>query len=211
MAILFLCVVPAHAAVVHLVGDTVDFFYDNAQPGMAAYGTLTAVGDSIFAQPTNFRAESLNGGNVTFSALGTVVVVTKSGYKFKSVTVVQQGDYQLSGNGASVSSQATLDVTDSSVPATTVSTALASSSNFTVPDVLTAWSNSAVVNLDTMMWSGVSSIDLTLDSTLNASTSANGEQAMIQNKLVGSGLMTVVTTPVPLPAAIPANNHRPMI
>ncbi|HHH44186.1 MAG TPA: hypothetical protein ENK49_08610 [Gammaproteobacteria bacterium] len=200
---LLLCSTSAHATIVHLAGDTVDFFYDDAQPGMAAYGTLTAVGDSIIALPTNFFAESLNGAGLSsFSALGTVTVVAKSGYQFKSVAVAQQGDYQSSSGSTSVSTSADFDVTDSTVPATTVSTPLVSTDDFTVKGGLTAWSSSASVDLSTPMWNGVASIDLTLDSLLTASTGANGESARIQNKLVGSGLMTVVTTPVPLPASL---------
>ncbi len=200
---LLLCALPAHAVLVHLPGATVDFYYDSAQPGMAAYGTLTAVGDSIIAQPTDFFAESLNGaGPSSFSALGTVTVVAKSGYRFKSVAVEQQGDYQMSSGSTAVSTSADFDVTDSGVPATTVSTPLVSSDDFTVKNVLTPWSSTASVDLGTPMWNGVTSIDLTLDSLLTASSGASGESARIQNKLVGSGLMTVVTTPVPLPASL---------
>ena len=201
-AAVLLFAVPAYSAVIMLPGNTVNFFYDDNQPGMAAYGTLTAVNDSIFATPTGFRAESADGINDMFSALGTVIVVLKSGYKFESVTVAQQGDYQLDGVGAAVTSSAILDVSDTAVPTTTVSTALGSTSDFTIQGSLTSWSSDATVDLSTAMWNGVGSIDLTLDSMLDASTLNQGELAFIQNKLVGSGLMTVVTVPLPLPAGL---------
>jgi len=33
----------SNAATVHLIGETVDFYYDDAQPGMSAYGPLIMV------------------------------------------------------------------------------------------------------------------------------------------------------------------------
>lgn len=190
------------AAIIHLSGSTVDFYYDDAQPGMAAYGTLSAVGDSIFATPTDFFAESSNGGSDIFSALGTVTVVAKPGYQFDSVLVGQQGDYQMNGAGTAVSTTGDLDVTETGNAANIVSVALVSSSNFTLQDnQLHPWSSAVSVNMGTPQWNGISSIDLTLDSILNASTTINGEFARIQNKFVGGGLVTIVTSPVPLPAS----------
>ena len=192
----------AHAVIIHLPGATVDFYYDDAQPGMAAFGSLNVVGDSIFAQPTNFFAEALNaGGSDSFSALGTVMVVAKSGYVFDLVQVGQQGDYTLSGAGASVSAAATLDVTDSNNAATTVSTPLASTSDYTLQGT-NPWDSLAPVDLSTPFWSGVSSVDLTLDVLLTASTTTAGESARIDNKFTGGGLVTIQTTPIPVPAAV---------
>ena len=196
-----LIAMPLQAAIVHLSGTTVDFYYDDAQPGMAAYGMLTAVGDSIFAQPTDFYAEAIDGGNNSFSALGTVTVVAKAGYAFDLVQVAQQGDYMLNGTGTAVTVAADLDVTDTANSATTVNSPLTSSSDFTLPG-LNSWSSLTTVDLSTAMWNGVTSIELTLDALLTADTAAIGELARIQNKLTGGGLVTVMTTPVPLPASI---------
>ena len=52
------------------------------------------------------------------------------------------------------------------------------------------------------MWNNISSIELSLDSMLGATTLANGEQAFNQSKLVGGGMVTVETTVVPVPAAV---------
>ena len=169
---------------------------------MAAFGTLTVVGDSIFAQPSDFFAQATDGGIDSFAALGTVTVVAKAGYEFDLVQVAQQGDYTLSGAGATVSVSAILDVSDSSNAATTVSTPLSSSSDFTVQDALTGWSSLASVDLSTAFWNGVTSIDLDLDTLLSATTAANGEFARIDNKFTGGGLVTVMTTPVPLPPSL---------
>jgi len=192
----------AHAVIIHLSGTTVDFYYDDAQPGMAAFGSLNAVGDSIFAQPANFFAAASNaGGSDSFGALGTVTVVAKTGYAFDLVQVAQQGDYTLSGAGAAVSAMATLDVTDTTNATTTVSTLLSSGSDYTLQGT-NPWSSLASVDLSTALWNGVSSVDLSLDVLLAASTTSAGESARIDNKLTGGGLVTIMTTPIPVPAAV---------
>jgi len=191
----------AQAAIVHLEGATVDFYYDDAQPGMAAYGALSAIGDSIFATPTTFIAESLNGTGDSFSALGTVQVVLKSGYRFDSVQVAQRGDYLLNGAGASVSVSGDLTIEDSSNPATALSTTMTSSSDFTINDnALHAWSSSGA--FDVSSWTTVTSVDLSLDTMLLANTGAAGERAYIEKKFTGGGLVTIMTTPIPVPAAV---------
>ena len=188
------------AAIVHLPGDTVDFYYDDAQPGIASYyGSLFAVGDSIIATPIDFFAESTNGipaGPQTLNVVGTVVVVAKPGYEFTEAQVAQQGDYTLQGAGAAVSASAVLDVTDSNNSLTTVSSPLVSTDDYTLPGT-NNWSSFVSVDLSTAMWSGVNSIELELDATLSATTAANGELARIENKLTGGGLMTIMTVPVP--------------
>lgn len=193
----------SHAAIVHLSGSTVDFFYDDAQPGIANfYGSLIAVGDSIVAQPTNFFAEAVDaGGTDTLSVSGTVTVVAKPGFSFDSLLLAQQGDYILNGAGASVSVASSLDVTDTNNAATSVSSALTGSSDFTLQGT-NPWSIDATVDLSLPVWDSVNSIDLSLATLLTADTTNAGEHARIQNKLTGSGLVTVMTTPVPLPASI---------
>ncbi|VAW52823.1 hypothetical protein MNBD_GAMMA05-576 [hydrothermal vent metagenome] len=195
----------ANAAIVYLPGTTVDFYYDDAQPGMAAFGALTVVGDSIFTQPSNFLAESIGvaGGNVdVFAAFGTITVVAKSGYQFSGATVVQQGDYIVDGAGASVSSVGDLTVTDSNNAATNAVTAMVNSGLGIDDGLLQAWSSIGQFDLSTPTWDSVNSIELSLSSTLTASTLILGEYAFIQNKLVGGGLVTIETSPVPVPAAL---------
>jgi len=191
----------AQAAIVHLEGTTVDFYYDDAQPGMAAYGELSVIGDSSFANPTSFFAESLNGTGDSFSALGTVQVVLKSGYRFDSVQVAQRGDYLLNGAGASVSVSGDLTIEDSSNPATVLTTTMTSSSDFSINDnALHAWSSSGA--FDVSSWTTVASVDLSLDTMLFANTGAAGERAYIEKKFTGGGLVTIMTTPIPVPAAV---------
>ncbi len=192
------------AAIVHLAGDTVDFYYDDAQPGMAAYGSLTAVGDAIFATPDQFQAEvGGNGGVVTFSALGTVTVVVKPGYAFDAISVAQEGDYLVSGIHSSVNVTGNLSVADSNNPATSEALVM-SNSGLGMNDGQThTWTSSGSFDLSTAMWNGVNSVELSLDTLLQASTpDSSGDYAFIQNKFTGVGMVTIQTTVVPVPAAV---------
>ena len=204
LGLLAMCVtMPAMSALVHLSGDTVDFYYDDAQPGMSVYGDLSVIGDSIFATPTEFFAESLNIGSDSLSALGTVQVVAKSGYTFDAVQVAQQGDYKMSGEGSTVTTQSTLNIVNNTYSVADLNSALLSSDDFTINDgILKSWSSSTFVGLNTGLWADTSSIDLELTSLLTADSLASGASAFIQNKFVGGGLVTIYTTPVPVPAAI---------
>lgn len=192
----------SNAAIVHLSGTTVDFYYDDAQPGMAAYGSLTAVGDSIFATPTNFLAQSTNGGLDSFTAFGTVTVVAKTGYEFSMVAVQQQGDYQVAGAGASVNVVGDLGIEDSSNAATNDSLVMTNTGLGIYDGLLNPWSSYGSFDLSTAMWNGVNSIELSLLSTLTATTTNLGDSALIQNKFVGGGMVTIETSPVPLPASM---------
>jgi len=192
----------AHAAIIYLPGTTVDFYYDDAQPGMAAFGTLTAVGDSIFTTPSGFRAASDDGGFDSFAAEGTITVVAKTGYQFSGATVVQQGDYTVTGAGASVSAVGDLTVTDSNNAATTDMATMVNSGLGINDGNLQSWSSIGDFDLSTPLWGNVNSIELSLLSTLTASTSVLGESSFIENKLVGGGLVTIETTVIPVPAAM---------
>lgn len=207
LGVLAMCVtMPAMSAIVHLPGNTVDFYYDDAQPGMSLYGSLSVIGDSIFATPSNFSAESLNSGSDLSSALGTVQVVAHSGYSFDAVQVAQQGDYKMSATGlTTVSTQSLLNIVNNTYSIADIDSALSSSDDFSIKNgVLQSWSSSTIVDLDVGLWAGTSSIDMNLTSTLstNISTPELGASAFIENKFVGGGLVTIYTTPVPVPAAI---------
>jgi hypothetical protein len=134
--------------------------------------------------------------------MGTITVVAKSGYQFITVAVAEEGDYQVNGLGASVISAGNLTVTDTNNAATTATTTMASSGLGMNNGLLQAWSSIGQFDLSTQTWDNVTSINLSLTSILTASTSTLGEYAFIQNKFVGGGLVTIETSPVPVPAAI---------
>lgn len=192
----------SNASTVHLIGDTVDFYYDDAQPGMSAYGTLSVVGDSIFAQSVNLSADASNGSFDSINALGTITIVAKSGYSFDFMQVAQFGDYALSGSGASINVNGTLTVEDSANAATTSSNSLLVT-GLGLNDGLThEWQATSGFDLSTAAWNNVNSIELSLDTLLSATTTTNGESAFTQSKFVGGGMVTIETSVVPVPAAV---------
>jgi len=192
----------SNAATVHLAGDTVDFYYDDTPPGMSAYGPLSVVGDSIFAQSVNLSASATNGSSDSINALGSITIVAKSGYSFDSIYVTQFGDYSLSGAGASINVNGTLSVEDSNNAATTSSNGL-SVTGLGLSDGLThEWQATSGFDLSTATWGNVNFIELSLDTLLSAATLTNGESAFTQSKFVGGGMVTIETSVVPVPAAV---------
>lgn len=198
-----LCTTTAgQAAIITLSGNTVDFVFDDTQPGLSYYGSLNVVGDSIFATPDSIIAQATNGGNDSLAVPATVVtVVAHAGYEFTSATVGLEGDYAVSGSGASVSISNTLVVSETGAPGNNVSPAMVNS-GFGNTDGTYNWSSVGTADLTTAMWDGVSSIELSLASILMASTTANGESAQIQEKFTASSVVAIETSPVPVPAAV---------
>jgi len=192
----------SNAATVYLAGDTVDFYYDNAQPGMAAYGTLYVIGNSISAQSVNLSADAANGNSTSVDALGTITIVAHSGYGFDFVQVAQFGDYALQGAGASAGVNSTLFVEDSSNSATSSDSTLTVSGLGINDGGTHEWQAIGGFDLSTASWNNVNSIELSLDTLLSATTLANGESAFTESKYVAGGLVTIETSAVPVPAAV---------
>jgi len=192
----------SNAATVHLAGDTVDFYYDDSQSGMSAYGTLSAVGNSIFAQSVNLSADASNGSSTSTNALGTITIVAHTGYSFDFMQVAQFGDYSVSGSGASVNVSGTLFVEDSD-NSSTLSVSTLSVTGLGLNDGQThEWQATSGFDLSTATWNNVNSIELSLDTLLSATTSTSGESAFTESKFVGGGMVTIETSVVPVPAAI---------
>ena len=190
------------AAIITLSGDTVDFVFDDTQPGLSYYGSLNVVGDSIFATPDSIIAQAANGGNDSLVVPATVVtVVAHAGYEFTSATVGIEGDYTVSGDGASVSISNTLVVSEAGAPGNSVSPAMVNS-GFGNTGGPYNWSSVGTADLSTAMWDGVTSIELSLSSILTASTTSSGESAQIQEKFTASSVVAIETSPVPVPAAV---------
>ncbi|MBT8421666.1 MAG: hypothetical protein HKN56_05425 [Gammaproteobacteria bacterium] len=194
-AVALMLVLPVHAGIVTVDGDNVRFTYDDS----TLYGTATVVGDSIFFQPTNFRAESLNGaGPVSVSEMLTVrVEVLTAGFWLDEFALLEQGDYFLNGAGASVSAGGSFEVA-SNLSAFSDSNAT-SAGALATQGVTTEWTIESNIKLtDTVGWFGDFDVDVSIDNDLIAETLASGEEAWIQKKFGGVGLSV---TAVPVPAA----------
>ncbi len=188
-------------------GATVCFVYDPNNID-SKYGSLTVVGDNIFATPLNFKALSQNlEGSVTSTGAGTVQVVAKPGWVLDGINVGEIGDYRMTALATSVDVDAWLRVFDwfDPVPGfgTEETTNLTISGDLTIKDgALHTWTASGGFDLTTALWDGRDHVGLTLQNTLNAVSNLLGQSAMIQKKSVGSDIsVSVLTSPVPLPAA----------
>ena len=194
-AVALILVLPVQAAIVTVDGDNVRFTYDDS----TLYGTATVIGDSIFFQPTTFRAESLNGaGPVSVSEMLSVrVEVLTAGFWLDEFALLEQGDYFLNGSGASVSASGSFEV-DSNLSAFSASNATSAGALVT-QGVTTEWTIDSYIKLsDTVGWFGDFDVDVNIDNNLTAETLALGEEAWIEKKLGAVGL---TVTAVPVPAA----------
>jgi len=188
-------------------GSTVCFVYDpnDVDP---LFGSLNVSGDNIFATPTDFKALSENtDGAVTTSGTGTIQVVAKPGWTLDAINVGEVGDYRMNSLADSVDVDGYLRVFDWFDPTPIFGTEeesfLAISGDLTFKDDnLHSWSGTGGFDLSTAMWDSRDHVGLTLQNTLTAVSTTLGGSALIQKKAVGSEItVSIVTTPVPLPAA----------
>ena len=192
------------AATVTLYGDDVSFTFDDA----TLFGTGIVVGNSLFFQPTDFKAESTNTGTPetvpTNETLIITVEATTPGFDISSLQMAEAGDYALSGTGASVTAGGRLGVT--SLTTTCGIFACTDSSIFNVTGFtdtggsLQPWSGGTTVNLaDTTGWGSDTQLQISFQNDLTAHTENAGEYALIQKK---QGAIGLVVNPIPVPAAV---------
>lgn len=190
------------AAPVTLFGNDISFTFDDS----TLFGTGVVTGNSLFFQPTNFSAESLNGVGVvtTSETLKVIVNTTNNYYKITSIGIAEDGDYIQKGPGASVAAAGNLSVASNTKNCGII--ACRDNSVFNVAGLgdtggsLVDWTGDTIVDLaDTVGWDSDYSLGVTFQNDLTASTLNYGEQAFIQKKF---GAIGVVVNPVPIPAAV---------
>jgi hypothetical protein len=184
----------ASAAMVTVYGDDLSFTYDDS----TLYGSANVIGNNIFFLPTGFTAESLNGGLDESSEILTIQVdVTTAGFVLTDFGLNEVGDYFLKGQGASVSAGGSFGV-ESGTSAFSDSNVL-SAGSLLVQDTFTNWSiDSTIMLSDTAGWDSDTSVLITLENILSASTQVNGEEAFIEKKI---GSVGIIVNEVPVPAA----------
>jgi len=194
----------ANAAVVTECGTNVCFTYDNS----TLYGAGTVVGNNIFFQNIdNFEASSTDGtgSEIVTDTVDITIEAFTPNYDMTQFLLVEQGDYLINGDGASVTAGARMDITslDNTCPVgifdficTDHDTVDAGA--LTAQGVTTDWDLIAQVDLaDTTGWGSDTRVVMKLQNTLTASTTETGETAFIQKKLGGVGIQVV-----PVPAAV---------
>ena len=192
----------ANAATVTIFGTDVKFTYDDS----SQYGTGTVIGNTIFFNLSTLKAESLDGaGLVTASeSLDITIEVTSITKAMNGFQLLENGDYEINGAGASVSAVGSL-IVDSQTSAFSDTEAF-NAGALTTSGALTAWSAGASMDFgDTAGWDTDTKVIMTLENMLSAETlnSGVGETAFIEKKFEATAVgITSMMVPVPVPAAV---------
>ena len=202
-AVLSTFAIAANSATVTLFGDDVSFTFDDA----SLYGSAIVVGNSIFFQPTDFRAESQNGAGVDSASatLNITVAVTSSGYTMTEFTMAEFGDYYLSSGDTSVAASGRLQVTSQTDTCPPINFPCFDSETFNVSGLNTVgsttnWNGGTTVDLgNTAGWGSDTLVTAQIQNNLSATTLNEGELAWIQKKAGGVALEVSV---IPVPAAV---------
>jgi hypothetical protein len=194
------------AAIITLNGTNVNFTYDDSLLGL--FGAPTVSGDTIYFTPTNIKAISLNGaGSVIASSTVNVVVTAHQGVNMGALSLQERGDYSLSGEGSSVDLGGQLRAFDISNPLNVEdSSFITTSSDLTLNDgKFHNWVGTADIDLSTALWVNTTSINMTLENVLTATTIDFPSTAFIEKKFAGVvvtvGGVPPSEVPVPVPAA----------
>jgi len=200
---LLLFAATSNAAIVTVNGADVKFTYDNA----TLYGAGNVVGNTIFFTPSAFKAESTNGTSgtgglvQTSESLGITVEALSGSLVMSAFQLVEDGDYKLTGGGASVSAVGSLAI--DSQTSTFSDSAAFNAGALTTSGGPTPWDAGATLFLsNTAGWNTDTKVLMTLNNTLSATSLAIGELALIEKKFSGTAIgLTIDMTPVPVPAA----------
>jgi len=199
--VLSLGMVTANAAIVTINGDDVSFTYDNA----TLYGTANVIGNTIFFFPTAFRAESTNGSPSIDSISETLSIEVNAiteGFSLSTLMISEDGDYRVDGAGSSVTANGLFRATSLTTLCSGFSPcqdeaflnagALLQTGTSNDP-----WSMGGTINMNnTPGWGSDTSLNLTIENNLSATTLASGEIAWIEKKF------SVTIPGVPVPAAV---------
>lgn len=201
---------PAFAAIQNIAGTDFDVIYDDTKLGL--FGSPTLAGNNIFFTPNNFKAESLNGLGIatTNSTINGMQLVAKGGFKFGSIDLTEFGDYILRGADSFVSVNGQLRAFDGANFAATNTSSSLIVSSATPLNIIDGsnhdWQASASITNSTASKSGLTGwlsnaniVNITVENLLTAYTEAGvgPEQAFIEKKAIGVGL--IVTSAVPEP------------
>ncbi len=167
--------------------------------------SATVIGNTIFFTPSTFKAESLDGVGpaVTADTIDITIEVTSSGLAIDSLLYLEDGDYKLTGSGASASAVGDVSI-DSLTSAYSDTSAFSTGALAGTGGTLAAWSASTSVDLaDTPGWDTDSKILASITNILTADTLSAGEVAFIEKKFAGGATgLTIMMAPIPVPAAV---------
>lgn len=189
---------PAIAATITLIGDTINYEYDDVAnaAALALFGTPTIVGDQVRFLPPAFRAESVDGAGSDVVSANFVFsrIYSQGGADIMSISIVEFGDYEII-NGDSVGADILMTISNNN---DYLDFANASDSFDATGDSagLQTWLMQVALDPEVEFASVANDIAVSIQNTLVATTDAFGETAWIQKKI------TVVASTVPVPGAV---------
>ena len=189
----------ATAATVEACGDLVCYQWDDSQPALELLGDPVLVGNDLQFTPggeTPFRADSADGSG-TGTANATLIidrVYTVGGQSFQSIAVSEEGDWEIAQGGAVAADLYVQGVSLSSVMDIAIDTdSVDADGDSGGPQV---WGALAEISPEGSFAGSSNDLRLTLQNSLAAFTGDAGDSAFIEK-----GVVTVVTSVVPVPAA----------
>jgi len=204
LAATFFWCLQANAAVVTECGPNICYEYDDAQLSALSdeFGTPTLIGDDMRFLPLDFKAQSTDGvgihsGTNTDNDADTFVfdrIYSVSGAEIASITVAENGDYDIDNDG-SIGADLLMLIANNS-DATECDCVL---DDFSVSgdSSLSLWSLDTAFSPSASFTSIANDVALTIQNGLTAFTDASGEDAWIQKKYT---LVSVTLVPVPAAA-----------
>lgn len=185
----------AYAASVTLIGNSVDFTFDNALMGL--FGQPQIAGDTLYFTPTNFQAQSLNSSGLAFTRDTINIKVTAhSGWNFDSVNLLERGDYLLLGSGSTADVSGQIRVFDTAMPLNEVTASIIPNGSLNATGVPTKnWTASA--SADVSAWSSADTFNVTIENLLFTSTFSPGALSFVEKKFTGLSILTTNISPVP--------------
>lgn len=188
------------AATVEACGDLVCYQWDDSQPALDLFGDPVLVGNDLqfsLGNPTPFRADSVDGTG-TGAANATLVidrVYTVGGQDILSITVSEGGDWEIVQGGTVGADLYVQGVSLASVMDIAIDTASVDADGDS--GGLQLWDTSAQISPSQDFAGPSNELRLTIQDSLAAFTTASGDSAFIEKKVV-----SVVTSIVPVPPAV---------
>lgn len=191
---------PAYGALVTISDPNSDFTvtYDDSHTG--PFGQPYLSNNTIFFLPDDFSATSTNGEGVAFNTdtIQLQLNAVDPDVQLDVFSLQESGDYILSGPNSSVSVSGELRISDALTPNDEFISQLQTGPLNINDGSLQQWVGNA--NIDgSDGWGGASSVLLTLQNNLFASTSDPNSLAFVQKKRAG---IEIVVSVVPLPGAV---------
>jgi hypothetical protein len=183
-----------------LVGTNFDVVYNPAAMGL--FGLPSLSGNTVFFNPTNFKAESLNGaGIVTNNQTIVFDIVPHAGFTVTASNLVERGNYLLRDATSIVDVEGLTRGFAIANPLAEVTDSITAAAAFNVFNVSTNWTATSFLNLSALQADNrgyrITIANLLLTYTDSSATGVR--QAFIEKQFTGETISLEVVGSVPEP------------